>query len=261
MQRLSVAISPCPNDTFIFGAWILGLIPEIENFSSRFIFEDIEDLNRLVLEEQIDVVKVSAVQGLKVNSSYEILPCGGAFGLIHGPKLVGLPEVAPEKIKKIAVPGLFTTAYHLLRAAWPRDFEPVPMLFSDIPLALKLKVVDAGLLIHETALVYAKKGLKLILDLGKWWQEKSKGLPLPLGVIVAKREIAPLVTRQIKESLDRAYKNKEELKPLIKSMAQELAEETLEAHIQAYVNEFSWDRGEKGEKALGKLKELVDESS
>jgi 1,4-dihydroxy-6-naphthoate synthase len=258
VEKLNIAISPCPNDTFIFGPWILGLVPDIKNRSSRFIFEDIEDLNNLAGQGEVDVVKVSAVQGLKLKDKYEILETGGAFGLTHGPKLVSLPGIKREEIRKIAIPGLLTTAYHLLRSAWPREFIPMPMLFSDIPLALQLKIVDAGLLIHETALIYAQKGFELVLDLGRWWKEQSKGLPLPLGVILAKPELARVVAEKIKESLDRAKESKEEIIPFIKTFAQEMEEKTLEEHIQAYVNELSWDMGKKGQDALNYLRKLVD---
>src|SRR5205807_7874101 len=47
---------------------------------------------------------------------------------------------------------------------------------------------DAGLLIHEGQLTYASLGLEKSVDLGEWWLLET-GLPLPLGVNVARRDL------------------------------------------------------------------------
>ncbi|WP_457570956.1 MqnA/MqnD/SBP family protein, partial [Desulfovulcanus sp.] len=185
LKSLTIAISPCPNDSYIFGAWVLGLAGDIEGHRSRFFWHDVEALNEEAENQRFDVVKVSAVQALKLEADYHILRCGGAFGLEHGPKLVALTEQAPktdrknggigqyehsalgaQRFQRIAVPGLKTTAFFLLKAALEYGFEPVPMLFDQIVEAVLKQKVDAGLVIHETALVYDHYGLDLILDLG-----------------------------------------------------------------------------------------------
>ncbi|MFN2267580.1 MAG: MqnA/MqnD/SBP family protein, partial [Desulfonatronovibrio sp.] len=184
-KSLLAAISPCPNDTYIFGAWVLGMVGDLPGIRTRFVWEDVQTLNEMAESGGADIIKVSAVQALKLDD-YEMLTCGGAFGLGDGPKLVARAGLngTPEKI---AVPGTLTTAYALLGAAADFDFEPVPMFFHEIPDAISKGLVDAGLLIHETALVYKEMGFKMILDLGQWWKVRSDDLPLPLGVIVMRK--------------------------------------------------------------------------
>ncbi len=254
MNPLHVAISPCPNDTYIFGAWILGLA-HLPASDFRFHWHDVQELNDGALQGRWDIIKVSAATALRLEE-YTILNCGGAFGLAHGPKLVTRNDYAGQP-KRIAVPGLDTTAMLLLRGALGNNFEPVPMIFHAIVDAVLAGAVDAGLLIHETALVYDKYGLKLLLDLGHWWREHSEGLPLPLGSIVARNEFGPTIHAHIENviraSILQARTNTETVMPLIKSLARELDGPTLDQHIDAYVNDFSLDMGQEGTTALKML--------
>jgi 1,4-dihydroxy-6-naphthoate synthase len=273
LKSLTIAISPCPNDSYIFGAWVLGLTGDIEGYRSRFFWSDVEALNEKAEHQEFDVVKVSAVQALKLEESYHILKCGAAFGLEHGPKLVCLKEKtrgAPGrclkgKFQRIGVPGLKTTAFWLLKAALEYEFEPVPMLFDQIPLAVLKQKVDAGLVIHETALVYQQYGLDLVLDLGKWWQARTGNLPLPLGLIVARKTLASAnqklilsVQEKIESSIRFARSRTQSVWPFIKSLAQEMDDRVIEEHIDAYVNKYSLEMGEAGEQALLHLRKLIE---
>jgi 1,4-dihydroxy-6-naphthoate synthase len=262
-QTLTIALSPCPNDTFIFGSWVLGRIKDIPGHCSRFFWQDIQNLNEAAQQERFDIIKVSAVQALKLKTSYTILACGGAFGLEHGPKLVARPGVS--RPRRIAVPGMLTTAVCLLEAALERDFHPVPMTFDQEINALQRGTVDAALLIHETALVYKDYGLDLLLDLGKWWQETSHGLPLPLGVIMVRQAIAArpscspeIIENQIRLSLDHARTHRACINPFMRSLAQEMDQSTLDDHIRAYVNAYSRDMGPTGQAALDHLQTLLE---
>jgi 1,4-dihydroxy-6-naphthoate synthase len=261
-NALTIGLSPCPNDTFIFGSWVLGRIPDIPGRCSRFFWQDIQNLNEAADQERFDIVKVSAVQALRLASRYTILGCGGAFGLEHGPKLVALPGT--DHPRRIAVPGMLTTAMCLLRAALGEGFEPVPMTFDQEIDALQRKNVDAALLIHETALVYRDYGLDLLLDLGRWWQTASGGLPLPLGAIMVRKDIASHrgitpadIEQQIRASLDHAYAHRPSINPFMRGLAQEMDQTTLDEHVRAYVNAYSRDMGQSGRAALNHLQTLV----
>ncbi|GAU08308.1 MqnA/MqnD/SBP family protein [Desulfoplanes formicivorans] len=262
-QPLTIALSPCPNDTFIFGSWVLGRIPDIPGHCSRFFWQDIQNLNEAAQQNRFDIIKVSAVQALKLQDSYTILACGGAFGLEHGPKLVTRPGIS--RPRRIAVPGMLTTAVCLLETALERDFEPVPMTFDQEIAALQRHKVDAALLIHETALVYKDYGLDLLLDLGKWWQDASGGLPLPLGAIIVRRELAgnrscrpKIIEDQIRASLHHAHAHRASINVFMRSLAQEMDQSTLDDHVRAYVNEYSMDIGSLGQAALDHLQTLLD---
>lgn len=263
MSALSVAVSPCPNDTFIFGAWVLGLAPCPEGKDSRFLWHDVQELNHGALADAWDVTKVSAATALRLGETHAILSCGGAFGLEHGPKLVtradwqGTPRV-------IAVPGLDTTATLLLRAALDDEFTPMPVIFDRIVDVVRAGQADAGLLIHETALVYDRYGLELRLDLGAWWREHTRGLPLPLGCIVARRslgeELRAAIENSIRASILFARKQPQAVRPLIAALARELDSATLDQHIAAYVNNFSLDMGPGGRAALDMLQTFRNHS-
>ncbi len=256
---LSVAVSPCPNDTFIFGAWILGGIADLPDTCSRFTWKDVENLNTDARAGVFDVVKVSAAAALDLQDSYTILRSGGAFGLQDGPKLVVRSGFAGPP-RTVAVPGLQTTAMRILGAALPETFTPVPMQFDTIVPALLSGEVDAGLLIHETALIYGEYGLDLLLDLGKWWRTKTSGKPLPLGCILARNTLGAAriagVEQQIRTSLETARIDPAPVRPLLRSLAQELDDTTLDRHIAAYVNEYSLDFGPEGEEALRLLNRI-----
>ncbi|MFW5731109.1 MAG: MqnA/MqnD/SBP family protein [Desulfonatronovibrionaceae bacterium] len=256
---LRAGISPCPNDTYIFGAWILGRTGDIPGCRTRFVWEDVQTLNEAAAAGKAQLIKVSAVQGLMLEG-YTILGSGGAFGLGRGPKLVCRPGLKKTP-HTIAVPGAMTTALALLRAAADFDFEAVPMSFDFIPEAVSLGLADAGLLIHETALIYQDLGFELFLDLGLWWDREAKGLPLPLGVILMDRtwgaQGAEAAEEIIRNSILTADQDREAVWPLIKSLARELDDRVIDAHIQAYVNRFSYDMGPEGRQALDFLQSIT----
>jgi len=261
MNPLTVAISPCPNDTFIFGAWILGLTPPPAGLDSRFFWHDVQELNQGAFAASWDVIKVSAAAALRLQDRFTILPCGGAFGLEHGPKLVTREDFRGTP-RRIAVPGLDTTAMCVLNAALEGRFTPVPMIFHSIVDAVLAGEVDAGLLIHETALVFDRYGLALHTDLGEWWRRRTDGLPLPLGCILARRELGEdihgAIGDCIRASILHARADRESVMPFIASLARELDSATLEQHIAAYVNGFSLDMGPDGRAALNTLQTFRD---
>lgn len=261
MLPLTVAISPCPNDSFIFGAWVLGLIPHSHEQDARFHWHDVQELNQAAFSGTWDIIKVSAAAALRLQDRYAILTCGGAFGLEHGPKLVtregfhGSPD-------RIAVPGMDTTAMCLLHAALEGRFTPVPMIFHAIVDAVRNGEVDGGLLIHETALIHDKYGLELALDLGRWWHERTRGLPLPLGCIIARGALGQArharIEACIRASLALARQQPESVMPFVTALARELDEATLAQHITAYVNAFSDEMGPLGLAALHQLQTFRD---
>lgn len=257
---LTVAVSPCPNDTFIFGSWVLGLGEEVPGTMASFVWADVEELNAAAEEGRFDVVKVSAAQAQALCEDWAILPCGGAFGLEHGPKLVSVASRG-GKPATIAVPGLRTTALALLLRAWPAPARLVPMRYNLIVEAVRQSRVDAGLLIHESALMVENYGLRCLLDLGRWWNDRTKGLPLPLGCILGRRALGEAVLaavqKRILASLDHALAMPGALMPLIKALAQEVDEAVIHAHLKAYVNDYSRDMGPLGRQALMRLTEFA----
>lgn len=264
-RKLSLGLSPCPNDTYIFSALIEGRSPLPEGVAAIDPhFADVEELNALAKKGRLDVTKLSAAAVADVLDDYVVLNAGGALGRGCGPLLVapvardsgeaGRPEAF--KNASIVVPGLLTTANLLLSLTGMFSGPREERLFDAIMPALEKREFDAGVIIHESRFTYQDHGLSLVLDLGAWW-EQTTGTPIPLGVIVAKRSLGEPVVRAmdtaIRRSLMRANEYPGEGMPFIRERAQEMDDSVLERHIAMFVNEFSVSLGEEGRSAVTAL--------
>lgn len=260
MNQLSLGYSPCPNDTFVFGALAQRLISGAPDFAVRL--EDIETLNQLALKGQLDVAKVSFHALGHLRPEYCLLHAGGALGRGCGPLVVARETVGPADLHtlKIAVPGRLTTAVLLLRLFDPRigtgERELVLMPFHQIMEATQQGEVDAGLIIHESRFTYPQYGLRQVMDLGVWWEEET-GHPIPLGGIVARRalgaELIGVVDRSLRASVEYAHTHPDQVRAYVAQHAQELDPAVTQAHIDLYVNEHTLDYGPAGEVAIGEL--------
>lgn len=263
-MTLRLAISTCPNDTFMFDAMIHGRI-DTEGLDFELVMADIEELNHLAASGKIDVCKISyGVYGL-VCKSFKVLNAGSALGRGNGPLLVSRHKMYKDEIggAKVAVPGLHTTANMLVTKLFGGDFERRPYLFSDIAEVVLSDECDAGVLIHEGRFTYREKGLNLVADLGEEW-EKLTSLPLPLGAIVVNRDLdlatQQKVDRVLRRSIEYAFANPKESHDFVKNHARELSDEVLESHISLFVNDFSVDLGADGRRAVLELLPDLDES-
>jgi 1,4-dihydroxy-6-naphthoate synthase len=254
MRSLKLGFSPCPNDTAIFHALAEGAIAT-EPYQFEVLLADVEVLNLRARKGLLDVCKVSihAVQHLL--DQYWLLGAGGAIGRGCGPLIVSRVPMSPEELrhKAIAIPGKMTTANFLLRLTELHQGETVEMVFDQIMPAVAAGKVDAGVIIHEGRFTYPAQGLRLVLDLGDWW-ERNTGLPLPLGGIVVRRDLGPDVARfieeKIRESLLFYRAHPETAWPYIARHAQEMAPEVIRSHIDTFVNEYSLNVGKDGADAI-----------
>ena len=264
-MNIDLAISPCPNDTFIFYHLIQkGISSKKEALQS--VFADVEELNRRAIQEQKHVItKISFSAMFHAQKHYELLNCGGAMGHNCGPLLISHENInldeALQKIKKVAVPGYWTTAKLLLdlflkEKKTREKVEYISMPYNKIIPELKKRSIDFGLLIHEERFSIVKQKLYALQDLGAWWEMDTK-LPIPLGCIALRKDfsekIASTLEKKIRESIEFSYKNIPLVLPFIKNHAQTLDEAVIQAHIKLYVNKFSFDFGEKGKKAIQEL--------
>ncbi len=256
-NALTLAYSPCPNDTFIFGAIANGLI-DLRGFDFDIHLGDVEQLNQACKEARYHISKISIAAYLYLQRHYALLYSGSALGRGCGPLIVARPDKDIQDLTRglVAVPGLMTTAYLLLClfAGNPLPVTPIP--FETIMPAVAQGDYDYGVIIHEGRFTYHTYGLKRLIDLGEWWEGKT-GLPLPLGAIAIKRDLGEAIARNmdslINESLEFARENPEAVKPYIKRHAQEMDDNVINQHIELYVNEFSVSLGEEGEKAITEL--------
>jgi 1,4-dihydroxy-6-naphthoate synthase len=257
---LTLAYSPCPNDTFLFHAWTHGLIADAPR--AEVTYADIDLTNGwLAGPEGLDVMKISAAALPEAQANgYELLPCGGAMGRGCGPLVLAAPGFTGSLTgRTVAVPSLKSTAF-LLFKQWiaERGEQPeiVVLPFRDIMPAVRDGSVDAGLVIHEARFTFHKFGLECLTDLGDWW-EKTTGAPIPLGVIVARgslgTETIARLTTALRASVEHAFAHPDDSREYVLSLAEEMDPAVAQSHIELYCNEFSQDLGEDGRRALERL--------
>lgn len=267
---MNIAFSPCPNDTFVFHAWVHGLLPNAPELAVTYA--DIDITNHLAARrEGPEVLKISYAALPWVLSDYALLPCGGALGRGCGPLVLTAGDRAdgaavsrttqdPARLsgRTVAVPSERSTAYLLFRL-WAAQQVPggvgeiVVMPFHQIMPAVRDGQVDAGLVIHEARFTYPTYGLQLMTDLGQWW-EQDTGLPIPLGAIIARRHLdLGALTEWTRASVEYAWAHPDDSREYVMQHAQEMDVEVAQSHIDLYVNEFTANLGEDGHAAVASL--------
>jgi 1,4-dihydroxy-6-naphthoate synthase len=263
-SALTLGFSPCPNDTFMFYPLVHGLV-DTGGLTFRERLEDVETLNRQALQGQLDVSKVSYHALGHIRDEYALLRSGSALGRGCGPLLVAPNVIDPSELrgKVIAVPGQYTTALLLLRLFDPGLENFLVLPFHEIMDAVLNGQADAGLIIHESRFTYQGFGLHKLVDLGEWWEGES-GLPIPLGGIVAKRSLGAatiaIIERALRAGVEYARINPAAATDYIREHSQEMSQEVCAAHIGLYVNDFSADLGDEGERAIGCLMQRAEEA-
>jgi 1,4-dihydroxy-6-naphthoate synthase len=263
MKPLTLAYSPCPNDTFIFTPWVEGRIPDAPPVVERY--EDIDTLNQIALGGEPDIVKVSFHALGHLRDRYCLLRSGGALGRGCGPLVVARDAFDKRELasKTVAIPGKLTTAALLVRLFAPelRDANIRVMPFDTIMPAVCEGTVDAGVIIHESRFTYQRHGLTRIVDLGEWW-EKETGHAIPLGGILMRRDLGGDLIRRteraLAESVDFAFAHTDLVWPTVQRHAQEMEDDVMRQHIALYVNDFTRNYGPEGESAIAHLLETAE---
>lgn len=255
-MNLTLGYSPCPNDTFMFYALTHGRV-EVPGITVSETLADVETLNQRALDSELDLTKVSFHALAYLREDYCLLHSGAALGRGCGPLVVARAGASLDALRGVvAVPGLYTTAYLLLKLYGGGLDKVAVMPFDSIMSAVARGEAEAGLVIHEGRFTYGGYGLVKLLDLGEWWEAET-GLPLPLGGILARRAlgrgVAASVERAVKESILWARAHGGEAMSYIKEHAQEMDDDVVRRHIALYVNDFSLDLGAEGMRAVERL--------
>ena len=291
---MTLAFSPCPNDTFIFDALVNKKI-DTQGLDFEVGLEDVQTLNQFALQEKFDFTKISYGALPLLLNNYKVLESGGALGKGVGPLLISNNEYGisnneygilndedennntkhqtpnnlitrnekRETRNEIAIPGENTTAHLLFSLAYPNAKNKIFMPFNEIEDFVLNNENVFGVIIHENRFTYQQKGLQLVKDLGTYWEEKFK-IPIPLGGIVAHKRIdnnlSLVVDELIKKSIEYAFKHYPFVADYVKQHAQEMDEEVMRKHIDLYVNNFSIALGNEGRKSVLKLLEVYQQN-
>ncbi|HVX49069.1 MAG TPA: 1,4-dihydroxy-6-naphthoate synthase [Chitinophagaceae bacterium] len=271
-MKLTLGFSPCPNDTFIFDALVNNKI-DTEGLEFDVVLEDVQTLNGWAIEGKLDLSKISYGVLPLVLDNYIVLNSGGALGKGVGPLLITADSALasgdshPDNAL-IAIPGVNTTAHMLFSLAYPNAKNKVFKVFNqieDFVLANQAPNGEtvAGVIIHENRFTYHLKGLHKIVDLGEYW-ERTTGLPIPLGGIVAKSNLDETLIKKVDElirkSVEYAYANNHTiLADYVKQHSQEMSEDVMRQHIDLYVNNYSIALGDDGKHAVMKLLEVYEQ--
>ena len=251
--KIRVGHSPDPDDAFMFYAIAHDKI-KTDGITFSHVIEDIESLNRRSLKAELEVTAVSAFTFFQIADRYALMPCGASIGDNYGPLIAAKRSMYPKELagKRIAVPGLNTTAYLLLRLFLP-NFQEVVVPFDQILDKVQSGEVDAGLVIHEGQLTYKGLGFHKVADLGEWYYEMTK-LPIPLGVDVIRKNLGKDVLRKVtkimKTSIEYGLENREEALQYAMKFGRGIETAVADEFVGMYVNDYTVDMGKKGKEGL-----------
>ena len=253
------AHSPDSDDAFMFYGLATKKVrsPKV---TFRHVLQDIETLNQKAREGCYELSAISYHAYPYVADKYVLMASGSSIGDGYGPMIISARPLDPDDLKgkRIAVPGLMTSAYLAFKLFQP-DFEAVVTPFDKITDAVREKAVDAGLIIHEAQLTFDREGFHRIVDLGRWFKA-SYGLPLPLGGNVLLRTLSPEIQseccRLMRESIQYALDNHAEALQYALQFARDMEPRLAEKFVGMYVNHFTLDGGEIVPQAAQKLLDM-----
>jgi 1,4-dihydroxy-6-naphthoate synthase len=259
IREITTAHSPDSDDAFMFYGLATKKVRS-QSVSFKHVLSDIETLNQKARTGEYDLTAISYHAYPYVADKYALMASGSSIGDGYGPMIVALKPMDLEELKgkRVAIPGKLTTAYLAAKIVEP-DFIEVVVPFDKILEAVQQNAADAGLIIHEAQLTYARAGFHRILDLGKWWKTKYQ-LPLPLGANALlrslPRETQSECCRMMRESIQYALDNHDEALSYALQFARDMDTRLAEKFVGMYVNHYTVDCGEVVPKAAQKLLDL-----
>jgi 5,8-dihydroxy-2-naphthoate synthase len=254
--RIRLGHSPDPDDAFMFWGLAAGAV-DTKGFEFEHVLADIQSLNEWALEGKLEVTALSLHAYPFVQDRYILLPHGASMGSGYGPVVVAREKMTQEDLAdvEVAVPGRMTTAFLLLRLLLG-DYRNREVPFDKIIDEVQAGTAEAGLLIHEGQLTYESHGLHKVVDLGEWWLLET-GLPLPLGVNAARRDLGEDVLQRLSGVLEASIRagldNRAEALAYARRWGRGLSEELTDRFVGMYVNELTCDYGDEGREAVREL--------
>ena len=261
--EISIAHSPDSDDAFMFYGLATNKV-RVPGYKFSHTLCDIETLNRRAQDEAFyDVSAISFHAYPYLQNNYTLMGCGGSVGEGYGPMIISPRQLQLKDLGriKIAVPGTLTTAFLALKIFNP-DVETEVVPFDQIIPAVQAGKFEAGLIIHEGQLTYARSGLHKVLDLGVWWRETT-GLVLPLGGNAIRRSLGAekhrIISKALRDSIQHGLDHREQALEYAMQFARDLDTSLASRFVSMYVNERTLDYGADGRQAIRKLLDLGHE--
>jgi 1,4-dihydroxy-6-naphthoate synthase len=261
-QLIRVGHSPDPDDAFMFYALANDQI-DTGDYQFQHELVDIETLNRRAFKAKLELTAVSIHAYAFLHDKYILCTCGASMGDGYGPMVVARQPIRVDDLHQctIAVPGKLTSAYLALRLCLSADFNCIEAPFDQIIPAVVAgeyagQAIDAGLIIHEGQLTFSEQNLKLVVDLGRWWLEKT-GLPLPLGANAVRKNLGTETVRDIqrllKQSIEYGLEHRQEALQYALQFGRDLNASQADKFVGMYVNDWTLDFGERGRRAVAEF--------
>jgi 1,4-dihydroxy-6-naphthoate synthase len=250
---IRVAHSPDSDDAFMFWALAKHRI-DAEGLTFEHVLTDIETLNQEALKGTYELTAISYHAYARLHETYAILNVGSSIGDKYGPVVIAKKPYTKETLKAVtvAIPGEMTTAYLALKI-WEPELKTVVVPFDQIMERVASGEFEAGLIIHEGQLTYAKEGFTKVVDLGEWWFEETN-LTLPLGGNAIRRDLgADLIQkigRVLKRSVEYGLAHREEALEYAMSFSRGLDRDLTDEFVGMYVNDMTLDANVEIRKAV-----------
>ena len=220
---------------------------DTRGFRFEQVLADIQTLNNWARAARLEVTAISLAAYPFVQEDYALLPHGASIGSGYGPIVVARTSIGLNDLRglEIVVPGAMTTAFLTLRLVLG-DFAYRELPFEQIPAEVASGRADAGLLIHEGQLTFSELGLDRVLDLGEWWLLET-GLPLPLGVNVARRDIERLrdLSAVLRDAIACGLDHRAEALDYALQFGRGIDAAVADRFVSMYVNELTQDYGDE----------------
>ena len=262
--------SPDPDDAFMFHAMTTNSFPT-PGYNFVHELQDIETLNHRAMNKELEVSAVSIHAFPEIAQDYALMNCGASMGEGYGPMIVAKKGVTEDEAKSnpIAVPGLKTSAYLGIKMCWG-DLTYEVVAFDEIIPKILDGSYTSGLIIHEGQLTYVEHDLDVLVDLGIWWNEKTGGLPMPLGGNVVRRDLGQEmmedITNYTKKSIEHSIANPDVALEFAKKWGRGIDDETNKKFVTMYVNDRTIDYKPEGRESIrlflkeGQKIGLIDEN-
>ena len=260
-MKLQLGYTPNADDAYMLFGLLCNKID-----TAGLIFEPsparITELNDSASRGILDITMVSSATYPIIQKKYALCQAGSTFGLSTGPVIVAREDLDQTNLTSatIAIPGATTTAYAMLQLFNPVLRTRVLPLDKLIP-AVEAGLTDCALVIHEEFVTCKQLGLKIVADLGEWW-EKKFALPMPVTNCVVRRdlpaELQSSICKVLQDSINYANTHREEAVEFAMQYASGADQSAIELFISEYVNDLSISMQDSGKNALSKFYKLAE---